>query len=280
MTAPQLVEKVANAIHRAIDADRLVLPTMPEMALKVREVADDPNAGIRQLAEAIQHDAALTTRIIRVANSALYRGAQPIADLHMALMRLGMGTTCTLATGLAMEQMFQATSDMVDRRLRRVWSLSAQLAGTCAILCKHCLGGTGLQPEQAGLAGLVHKIGVLPILAYAEEHPALLKDSITLDAIIDATCARIGVQILTRWDFPVELRQVPQLHLDFTRQRTLPDYADIVTVALLQAEPERYSELDLTTVTAFSRLGLAPAIETSEIEGLADDIAEAQGLFS
>src|SRR5688572_14820872 len=187
-----LAEKVSQAINDAIDADELVLPTMPEMALRVREVAGDPDASVKQLATVIGGDAALTARIIKVANSAIYRGAVEIQDLNMALMRLGMATTCTLATGLAMEQMFQATTDMVDKRLRQVWTVSSEIAGLCTVLCKHY---TKLRPDQATLAGLVHKIGVLPILSYAEDHPSLLKDSITLDSIIKTSHAKIGQRI-------------------------------------------------------------------------------------
>ena len=55
---------------------------------------------------------------MRVANSPLLRASTPILDLRMAISRLGMQYTCSLAIGLAMEQMFQATSNLIDERLR------------------------------------------------------------------------------------------------------------------------------------------------------------------
>lgn len=271
-----IAAKVSNAIVDAIEADRLVLPTMPEMALRVREVAEDDDASVQGLAKVIGSDAALTARIIKVANSAIYRGAQEIEDLNMALMRLGMATTCTLATGLAMEQMFQATSDMVDKRLRKTWAQSTEIAGMSTVLCKHY---TKLRPEQATLAGLMHLIGVLPILSYAEQYSALLKDSITLESIIKAVHPKIGSKILDAWDFPQEIRNVPTAHLDFTRTATQPDYADIVTVALLQSRSAEYEFIDYTTVTAFDRLGLDPNIESTEAEDLSAEMAEAVNLL-
>lgn len=271
-----LTEKVSEAINRAIEADRLVLPTMPEMALRVREVAEDSDASIKQLAAVIGADAGLTARLIKVANSALYRGANEIQDLNMALMRLGMNTTSSLAMGLAMEQMFQATSDMVDRRLRKVWSASTEIAGMSTILCKHC---TNLQPDQATLAGLTHQIGVLPILAYAEEHPMLLKDSITLDVIIRAAHPQIGAKILSAWDFPKEIRNVPLEYQNFTRKALKADYADIVTVATLQVAPQMYEDLDYKTVTAFARLGLEADIENAEAQELTEVLIEGADLF-
>lgn len=272
-----LAAQVSDAIVEAIEADELVLPTMPEMALRVREVAEDPDANVKQLAEVIGADAALTARIIKVANSAIYRGAVEIEDLNMALMRLGMATTCTLATGLAMEQMFQATSDMIDKRMRQVWKISSEIAGMCTVLGKHY---TNLRPDQATLAGLTHKIGVLPILSYAEERPELLKDSITLDHIIKTMHPRIGCKILMSWDFPKEVQNVPIAHLKLGRKIDQADYADLVTVALLQANPEKFQNIDLNAVTAFQRLGLDPDIESAEAQELAEQMMEAKALLA
>lgn len=274
-----LVEKISAIILQAIDEDKLVLPTMPEMALRVREVADDPNASIKQLAGIIGQDAALAARIIKVANSAIYRGAKVIEDLNMALSRLGMSTTCALATGLAMEQMFQATSDLVDRRLRQVWNESAEIAGICTVLCKF---KTKLKPDEAALAGLVHQIGVLPILSYAEDHPALLRDSFTLESVISEAHPRIGARILTAWGFPVALRQVPLEFLDFTRKVDKPDYADLVTVGYLQSLESRklhYKDLDYSTVTAFDRLDMDWDIDNAEAEDLTEAMNNAMGML-
>lgn len=271
-----LSEKVAHAINDAIESDKLVLPTMPELALQVREVAENPDASVKQLANVIGSDAALTARIIKVANSALYRGAVEIQDLNMALMRLGMATTCTLATGLAMEQMFQATTDMVDKRLRQVWQTSSEIAGMCTVMCKHY---TRLKPDQATLAGLVHKIGVLPILSYAEDHPSLLKDSFTLDSIIKMTHPMIGVKILTAWEFPKEIQSVPLAHLNFSRKVAQADYADLVTVALLETHREQFADLDYRSVTAFARLGIDPANSQSDQQDLTEAMTAAMGML-
>lgn len=270
-----LADKVADAINRAIEADKLVLPTMPETAIRVREVADDPDASIKDLASVIGNDAALTARIIKVANSPIYRANSKIEDLNMALMRLGVALTCNLATGLAMEQMFQATSDMVDRRLRDVWKRSTEVAGICAVLCKHC---TKLRPDQATLAGLIYQIGVLPILSYAEEHPVLLKDGISLDSVIDQIHPKIGAKILASWAFPAEIQNVPMEHLNFSRQVPTADYADLVTVAMLQSHfgaNQKFQNLDFKQVTAFERLGLDPEIQAAEAEDLSEEMEAA-----
>jgi len=273
-----LAEKVSADINNAIDSDKLVLPTLPEIALRVREVADDENANVKKLSEVISSDAALTARIIRVANSPLFRAPREIEDLNMALARLGMQYTCNLATGLAMEQMFQATSDLIDKRLREVWSRSSEIAGMCHVLCKH---RTRLRPDQAALAGLVHQIGVLPILSYAEDHPSIMRDSFTLDKVIEEVHPQLGVKILNAWEFPTELRNVPIDYLNFGRKIPAADYADLVTVAMLQnqASSSFKMDVDYNQVKAFERLDLDPNIEAAEAENLSEEMEAALALL-
>ncbi len=273
-----VAEQVAKEIVSAIDKDELVLPTMPEMALKVREVAEDPDAGIADINAVISNDAALTARIIKVANSPLFRGAREIEDLSMALSRLGMQTTANLATGLAMEQMFQATSDFIDKRMRDVWARSSEIAGICHVLCRHY---TKLRPDQATLAGLVSNIGVLPILSYAEDNSQLLGNSMTLDSVIDEIHPAIGKKILTTWEFPTELRNVPEDAWNFEREAPKADYADLVTVATIQSfqGTPKFASIDVNTVKAFERLGLDPDIESAEAEDLSEEMAAAMAML-
>lgn len=275
----QLVDKIHQDILDAIASDRLVLPTLPEVALQVREVADNPDASIDELYGVISKDTAISARIVRVANSPLLRASRPIEDLRAALLRLGMQYSSNIAIGLAMQQMFQATSDIVDARMRQVWSHSSEVAGICHVLCKHY---TRLRPDQAALAGLIHKIGVLPILTYAEEHPSLLKDSLTLDTVIDQLHPSIGERILKTWNFPSELAHIPSQYLDFTRSPATTDYADIVTVAVLQSyagSEAALAKVDLTQVSAFARLGLNPELDFSEEEDLSEEMEAAMILL-
>ena len=275
----KLAEKVQQELIHAIENDELVLPTLPEVALRVREAAEDPDVGIPQISKVIGNDAALTARIIKVVNSPLLRSNKEITDLQMAVSRLGINYTCNLATGLAMEQMFQATSDVVDRKMREVWNKSTEIAGICHVLCRHY---TRLMPDQATLAGLVHQIGVLPILTYAEEHNELLADSISLNHVIEQIHPIIGDKILRTWDFPEPIACIPSQFLDFQRNSAKVDYVDIVQVALLQSylgSEHPYTKLDWSTIPAFAKLGLDPNVDMKEDEDLSDAMEAAMSML-
>ena len=275
----KLAEKVQQELIHAIENDELVLPTLPEVALRVREAAEDPDVGIPQISKVIGNDAALTARIIKVVNSQLLRSNKEITDLQMAVSRLGINYTCNLATGLAMEQMFQATSDVVDRKMREVWNKSTEIAGICHVLCRHY---TRLMPDQATLAGLVHQIGVLPILTYAEEHNELLADSISLNHVIEQIHPIIGDKILRTWEFPEPIAIVPSQYLDFTRDSSKVDYVDIVQVATLQSylgSEHPYTKLDWSKVPAFAKLGLDPQVDMQADEDLSAAMEAAMSML-
>ena len=275
-------EVTLQEINELIDNDRLVLPTLPEVALKARETAEDPNASAGDLAKVINNDAAMTARIIKVANSPIMRGAREIEDVQMAIARLGITRISNLVTGLAMEQMFQATSDLIDKTMRESWHHSTEVAGIANVICKHY---TNLKPDQATLAGLVHEIGVLPILTYAEESDRL-NDPITLQKVIHSIHPKVGVKILQSWEFPKELIDVPAYYRKFNRDTgsDKPDYVDVVMVANLQtymSKPDHpyITKLNWHDVTAFNRVGLDPNIGDNEDEDLNAEMEAAMAML-
>jgi len=258
-----LAQRVQDELIQAIDKDQLVLPTLPEVALRIREAAENPDVSIPDLVREISNDAALSARLIKVVNSPLLRTRQEITDLGMAVNRMGINYTANLATGLAMSQMFQATSDVIDRKMREVWARSTEVAGISHVLCRHY---TRLKPDQATLAGLVHQIGVLPILSYAEENSQLLTDSISLNLVIERIHPILGDRILAAWDFPAPLRHVPTEHLDFNRSTPTVDYSDIVQVAMLQSLSSEHplAQMDWGTIASFNKLGLTQGEDGDE----------------
>lgn len=252
-----LALQVKDEIVELVRSDQLVLPTLPEIALQVRQVAEDEQAGINDLSQIVARDPALTARIIKVTNSPLVRATSVITDLNSAISRLGVTYTANLAIGLAMEQMFQATHDMIDKRLRACWSHALEISSAAHVLAKHF---TQLSPDQALLAGLIHQIGMLPILAFAESHSALLADSLSLDFLIEKLHPSLGAYILRSWKFAPELVLVPKEYLKFDRQVESADLTDVVQVATLQSyagSEHPYGKIDRSKVSAFARIGLS-----------------------
>jgi HD-like signal output (HDOD) protein len=271
-------QKIKQDILDAIENDSIVLPTLPEIALNVREITENKDSGLFDLIEVINKDTALSARLLKVSNSPLFRGANEITNLNMAVNRLGMQYTSNLATGLVMEQMFQATSEMIDTRMRATWQRSTEVAGICNVLARQ---HSHLAAGQATLAGLVYAIGALPVLKYVEDHDVQI-NSVTLDSLVDELQPIIGEKILDKWDFPAELRPVPKECVNFMRTGNKADYADLVMVAMLQnyiGTEHHYLEMDWQSISAFKRLGIDPGIDPNEDEDLTAQMEAAMALL-
>ncbi|WP_433739174.1 HDOD domain-containing protein [Pseudomonas putida] len=270
----ELAEKVQKDLVEAIDNDDLVLPTLPEVALQIRKAAEDPDIGISDLSKVIGRDAALSARLIKVVNSPLLRATQEVTDLHTAITRLGINYSSNLAIGLVMEQIFHARSEVVEQKMRDVWRRSLEIAGVSYALCRSY---TKLKPDQAALGGLVHQIGVLPILTYAEDHYELLSDPVSLNHVIEHIHPLLGDKLLRVWEFPDMLVQVPLLYQNFKRQSEQLDYVDLVQVASLYCHKDTdhpLSRIDASSVPSFIKLGIDP-----DNKAMCADLEETRSMF-
>lgn len=272
---PDLAETIQQEVTAALGTDELELPTLPEVALRIRDAAEDENVSAQSLGEVLSADPALAARMIKIANSPMFRATNTIEDLNMALSRLGVVYAANLATGLAMSHMFQATNEVIDKKLRETWSQATGIAAICGVLAKSF---TRLRPDQAALAGLTYNIGVLPILTWAEENDTLLQDSLTMDKVISSIHGSLGTMILQSWDFPPEIAMVPAHYMDFDREADDVDYIDIVMVSHLQNLPENHPDAarDWDTIKAFKNIGLDTSVESSELEDLEEDVRAAR----
>ncbi|WP_455235002.1 HDOD domain-containing protein [Thiogranum longum] len=274
-------EVFVNELIQDLESGQLQLPTLPEVALRVRDVVDDENANANEIAEIIAQDAALSARLIQVANSPLYRGRQEIDRLSMVVARLGSKLVRNLVTSQVMKQMFQATNELVDQRLREVWEHSVQVASIARALAGRC---PDVLPDQAMLAGLLHDIGKLPILYRAEERDELLETPGLLDDLIAKLHTRIGGAILRHWKFPAALTAVAEEHEDLARTHDGPaDLVDVVQVANLQSHIDidhPLGPVDWSQVSSLQRLGLGVDVDEIELTDVAEEIEEVQKLFA
>jgi HD-like signal output (HDOD) protein len=278
--AQAAIQDIGTQLRDEIANNKLTLPTLPEVALQVRDAVEDENATAQQIGAMVAKDPALSARLLQVANSPLYRGRVEVDSLAMAVNRLGLKLVRSLVISLAMKQMFQATSDHLDKAFRKVWDDCVQVAAISRVLAK---GLDGLEPEQAMLAGLVHQIGALPVLARIDELIGSEAPPQLIDALVAELGPELGNTILATWHFPDALAGVPQDCLDITRQRDTVDYADVVLVARLQyamGTGQLPADLDFANISAFSRVELEPEVVVMDMEGSAEEIAEVQAMFA
>lgn len=263
-----------------LEANRLILPTLPDIALKVRDSVAKGDASASELADMIVTDPALSARLIQVANSPLYRGANEIRNIQMAVTRLGNSTIRTLITSLVMQQMFKPTTATLEQYFRTIWEQGVNVSAISRALAAFV---PQLNPDEAMLAGLIHQIGKLPILTLVEKIPEFKDSPSRLEKLLEKAHPHVGKLIMETWNFPKELKLVASEYVDFQREHDGPaDYVDLVQVAFLQSiagTDHPACRVDWATVPAFAKLGLQADAEILEIEGVSEEIELAQSMF-
>lgn len=264
-----------NELKADVEADQLVLPSLPEVALKIRDVVEDENTTIEEIVGILSQDGAMTARLLKVVNSPLYPSRMPIDDLHLAVTRLGMRLVRDLVMNLAMRQMYQPTSAIMERQFRKAWSTSVEVASIAQMMSMSVI--QGISKERALLAGLVHNIGLLPILLKAENDDALFQDEVALNALIQELQGPVGAMILQNWNFSVDLIDVVKESHNFNYDHEgAANLVDLIQFTLLQGgfivdehEPEDWSQ-----VPAFAKMGIdveVNVIEDEENQGIIED---------
>jgi diguanylate cyclase (GGDEF)-like protein len=187
------------------------LPSPPGIALRVIELAQDPEVDMATAADVIALDMALSARMLRVANSPLYASRRRIDNLGQALTMLGLNATLSLALGFSMVQGLRNAFGAHPLH-ERIWRRSAATA-----LASRVLGqARGLRkPEELMLAGLLQDIGMLALLQSEPTRYAPLLEAATDNAALVAAeratfgCdhAQIGAWLAQDWHLPDYLTQ-------------------------------------------------------------------------
>lgn len=262
-----------NELRDSVENDSLTLPSLPEVALKIRDAVECEDSTTEQVANTLSQDGSLSARLLQVVNSPLYRPRNPIDDLQMAVTRLGVGLVRDLVMNLAMKQIYQSTSAVLDKKFRSIWAASVDVAAICQMMSA-TIGG--IKREQALLAGLIHNIGALPILMIAENDNDLFNDEVALNSIIWELQGPVGELILKNWNFSDNLIEVVSQSHNFNYEESDSKLVDLIQVALLQGGfiSDELAPDDWSQVPAFSRLGMDTEVNFIEIEGNQECIEE------
>lgn len=146
------------------------LPSPKGVALTIMEICRREDATLDEVARVVQTDPALSSRLLRQANSAA-QGGRAVASVRDAVMRLGMGSVRQLAMGFSLVDQY-STGSCRAFDYQEFWSHSLLMAVCCQELCRVVRVGT---PDELFVCGLLARIGELALAsAYAEEYSAIL----------------------------------------------------------------------------------------------------------
>ena len=264
-----------------LDPERLKMPSLPDVAVRVQQLASNPNATPEQLAALISDDAALSAQMIRIANSPLMRHLSEVRSVLQAVTRLGFGLVCNMTLVFAVKNALKVRTSFVSRELARTWVESREIAAIASALA----GLTRkLPPDQALLAGMVHRIGVLPLLAALDEMTLEPEEYPAAIAAIEELHPDLGSRLLRDWHFSEDLACVPETHRNPCRPgEGAPDLADVVAVAFVVhkiAEGQTEWIPPMESLESGARLGLDCSVEALELIANDERVEQSRELLS
>ncbi|MFP4163599.1 MAG: HDOD domain-containing protein [Chitinispirillaceae bacterium] len=188
------------------------LPSLPSIVMKLMQVVNSPETSAEDAAELIEKDPALTTKMIRLANSAFYGIPRSISSVSSAVVILGFNTIRSLVLSATVVQMFEGVKQAVDTD--RFWKHSIVTAMTAKAIVRHLMSVRMMDPESAFCAGILHDIGKLifsqyaaedyqKVCEYAEQNSVSLVDA--EEAVMGINHAQVGKILADRWALPVDL---------------------------------------------------------------------------
>ena len=201
------------------------LPSFPAIATKLLRVLSHEDAELRDIQNLIRTDAALTTELLRIVNSAAFGTSMPISSIQTAILRLGFERVRQFAMAVS----------------RRLWRHSLACGLIASDLSNACSTSMG-HDDRAYTTALLHDIGRLGLFAaHPNEYAVLLEEATGADLrererrAFGMDHCQAGVWLATRWQLGEEIRHVISTHHD---PLSTGDFqpADVVRVAILLAD--------------------------------------------
>jgi HD-like signal output (HDOD) protein len=202
------------------------LPTLPIVIDKLRNAVQDPNSDAERIAGIINDDPAMMTRILKVVNSVIYRGREPVNSLSMAVSRMGLNAINNIGLATAVFSLFGKSGQREFDR-EGFWRHSISTSIAILVLYERC------QPNLAKryskdilhLVGLLHDIGKIVLEQFFHDefvrsvHVAKEKSIPLIQAekeVMGADHTSIGTWLGMRWNLSRGLLQVIRWHHDPT----------------------------------------------------------------
>ncbi len=261
------------------------VPTLPIVYQQLFSKMSDPQVSVPQLAEIVSRDQALTTKILKLVNSAFYGYKQEINTISRAMVILGFRTVRNAALAISVFDYVAGMEEDSRFPIEDFWKHSLCTATICKILGQE----SGIkQQEETFTAGLLHDIGKLIMKKYfTEDFDEVCNHALnhgqswiaTESELLSVDHTNVAKAVLRSWNFPANLVESVQCHHSLNSGSSYPGLVALVNVsdhisylmgmgapaslAAADVDPWALSELNLTLEQAL-RLQDKYAEETNQ----------------
>lgn len=215
----------------------LEFPALPDVAFKMIALLEREDVSLNEIGTFIKVDPAITTMVIKVANSAFYRGVTPIVQVEDALARIGLSRIAQSLMPIITAGMFNAESPQFQKLITRTWQHSLSSAMYAKLIGK---ATQYPNPEMLFTLGMFHDIGELFLLEVLQElsNDRNIEDETQVLKLLDQLHTIFGETLIRRWELPQIFVDVVGRHhknnFEIDQQREVQIIVLADTIALQQ----------------------------------------------
>lgn len=217
------------------------LPTLPTTIIHINKILADPNSDAKQVGNVLEKDLALSSKVLKIANSSFYGMRTEITTLSRATVVLGYNTLMSIAITASILELFNVeTLGGVYFTAEEFWKHSIGVACVSRMVCEEI---RHKNPEEGWIAGLIHDIGkVILSQFFTSDFKEIIsvvneKGILIINAekqVLGITHCNIGKWITEKWSLPLMLQEAIALHHSPDKARidrsltTVVHFADIL----------------------------------------------------
>jgi len=200
------------------------IPTLPVVAMRLLEMTSNPDVALSDIAELIQNDPGLASKVLKTVNSSFYGLSKPCPSIERAIAMLGLKAVKSLVLGFSMVSLTRDMEAQVD--LEAFWKhtiISAVGARQVAKVTDYP------EPDEVFSAALFKDIGVLAMLATHTRYyaPLIASAGASHSKLLELERERLGVDHVEIGIALAEQWKMPELIIAGIRghhEKTSPDH--------------------------------------------------------
>ena len=155
-----------DIIEEHLTSKETQLPAFDKTAMKIQREISRPEPDIEAIRSAIREDQAMTAQVLKMANTAFFKGLSKVETVRDAIVRLGIEQISNIVLLVTQKKFFKAGDPEVQAFMEKLWRHSVGTATGSAWLAKK--SGYAQLSSQVFVAGLLHDIGKLFLLTVIE----------------------------------------------------------------------------------------------------------------
>ncbi|MCD4676785.1 MAG: HDOD domain-containing protein [Desulfobacula sp.] len=204
-------------IENYVESDRVVLPPFDKTALRIQMEIQKKDVKISKIEKLIIADPAMSSQILKVANSAFFRGLSKVMTIREAIVRLGLDEITRMVMILTQKKVYDTKDSFIKNYRNILW----QHALVCALTSQWVAREAGFEEvtQEVFFASLMHDIGKLFLITVIEKIKAskdvpFIPSKSVINEIIKGQHAAQGYNLLKKWNIPDKYCQVAKEHHD------------------------------------------------------------------